>query len=330
MSLKDVIGQEKAINIIQGSISRNRIPSAYLFAGESGIGKKFTAVNMAKILNCQSIQHSAVSCQFIDCCDECASCRKIDAQIHPDFLMVAPEKGEVRIAEIRAVEEVLSFAPYEGQRKVVIIDDAETMNSAAANAFLKTLEEPPSLSLIILISSSPDRLPETIRSRCSRINFSPLPFEMCEEVIKKAVNQQAASSSLYKTVARLAMGRPGLAVSGDLIEEREWFIKLLQEMISGRDKEIWTDKEEIGRWFDSAFVLLRDLAVFKITGRGDMLINIDLMEKIAGLSKSVGLKDIIESYSKLSFLRGYVDFNLNKAITWNYTSFIMSRFKRSL
>ena len=85
--------------------------------------------------------------------------------------MTAPEKGEIRVDEIRMIEDVISLAPYEGKRKVVIVDDAETMNPSAANAFLKTLEEPPPQSIIILISASPDRLPETIRSRCSRINF---------------------------------------------------------------------------------------------------------------------------------------------------------------
>ncbi|MEK6653183.1 MAG: DNA polymerase III subunit delta', partial [Nitrospirota bacterium] len=148
MALKDIIGQEKAINILLGTLSQNRIPSSYLFAGESGIGKKFTAVNFAKTLNCLNSQPS-------DCCDECPSCKKIDSQTHPDFMMVTPEKSEIRVEEVRAIEEALSFAPYEGKRKVVIVDEAEAMNASAANAFLKTLEEPPPQSIIILIASSP-------------------------------------------------------------------------------------------------------------------------------------------------------------------------------
>ena len=330
MALKDIIGQEKAINILLGTLSQNRIPSSYLFAGESGIGKKFTAVNFAKTLNCQKSQLSAISHQPSDCCDECPSCKKIDSQTHPDFMMVTPEKSEIRVEEVRAIEEALSFAPYEGKRKVVIVDEAEAMNASAANAFLKTLEEPPPQSIIILIASSPERLPETIRSRCSRVNFLPLSAVRCEEVIKNQGSgvrgQGLEKDSQLPTISRLSMGRPGLAISNDLIEERDWFIRLFRGMVNGENKETWGDKEEIEKWFNYAITVLRDTAVFKITGQENMLINIDLKDSIAGMSKTIELKDIIESYIKLTFLKGYLRFNLNKAITWNYTGFILRKF----
>ncbi|MBI5205300.1 MAG: DNA polymerase III subunit delta' [Nitrospirae bacterium] len=366
MALKDIIGQEKAINILLGTLGQNRIPSSYLFAGESGIGKKFTAVNFAKTLNCQQLAGKRGSGEArgpelpdfsaselanlrtsglqADCCDECPSCKKIDSQTHPDFMMITPEKSEIRVEEVRAIEEALSFAPYEGKRKVVIVDEAEAMNASAANAFLKTLEEPPPQSIIILIASSPERLPETIRSRCSRVNFLPLSPEKCEEVIKEAVKRgsgeagkgkdnlkssesaDSRTSELLSTVSRLSMGRPGLALSNDLIEERDWFIRLFRGMVNGENKETWGDKEEIEKWFDYAITVLRDTAVFKITGQENMLINIDLKDSIAGMSKTIELKDIIESYIKLTFLKGYLRFNLNKSITWNYTRFILRKF----
>ena len=350
MAFKDIIGQKKAINILLGTMARNRIPSAYLFAGESGIGKKLTAVNLAKTLNClkavtsnelqvtskRQRQNSELrtpnsglnSSLVTDCCDECPSCKKIDSQTHPDFLMAAPEKGEIRIDEIRAIEEVISLAPYEGKRKVVIVDDAETMNPSAANAFLKTLEEPPPQSIIILISASPDRLPETIRSRCSRINFSPLSPEQCKKVIKIIDNHdREISDSQLSTLSRLSMGRPGLAISSDLMEERDWFFNLFGEMSGGRNKETWADKEEMELWFNKAFMLLRDIAVLKITGKSDMLINTDLKDRFAEMSRAVEMKDIIDIYGRLSFLKGYLGFNLNKSITWNYVTVIMQTLK---
>lgn len=251
-------------------------------------------------------------------------------------MMVTPEKSEIRVEEVRAIEEALSFAPYEGKRKVIIVDEAEAMNASAANAFLKTLEEPPPQSIIILIASSPERLPETIRSRCSRVNFLPLSPEKCEEVIKEAgkgkdnlkssESADSQTSELLSTVSRLSMGRPGLAISNDLIEERDWFIRLFKGMVNGENKETWGDKEEIEKWFNYAITVLRDTAVFKITGQENMLINIDLKDSIARMSKTIELKDIIESYIKLTFLKGYLRFNLNKAITWNYTGFILRKF----
>lgn len=322
MAFKDIIGQKKAINILLGTMVRNRIPSAYLFAGESGIGKKLTAINLAKTLNCLKPKTP------IDCCDECSSCKKIDSRTHPDFLMAAPEKGEIRVDEIRMIEEVISLAPYEGKRKVVIVNDAETMNPSAANAFLKTLEEPPPQSIIILISASPDRLPETIRSRCSRINFSPLAPEQCKEVIRAIDNQDAEiTDSQLSTLSRLSMGRPGLAISSDLMEERDWFFNLFGEMSGGRNKETWADKEEMELWFNKAFMLLRDIAVLKITGKSDMLINTDLKDRFAEMSKAIEMKDIMDIYGRLSFLKGYLGFNLNKSITWNYVTIIMQNLK---
>ncbi|MDP3048091.1 MAG: DNA polymerase III subunit delta' [Thermodesulfovibrionales bacterium] len=322
MAFKNIIGQKKAINILLGTMARNRIPSAYLFAGESGIGKKLTAINLAKTINCLAPKTQ------LDCCDECSSCKKIDSRTHPDFLMAAPEKGEIRVDEIRMIEEVISLAPYEGKRKVVIVDDAETMNPSAANAFLKTLEEPPPQSIIILISASPDRLPETIRSRCSRINFSPLAPEQCKEVIRAIDNQDTEiTDSQLSTLSRLSMGRPGLAISSDLMEERDWFFNLFGEMSGGRNKETWADKEEMELWFNKAFMLLRDIAVLKITGKSDMLINADLKDRFAEMSKTIEMKDIVDIYGRLSFLKGYLGFNLNKSITWNYVTIIMQNLK---
>jgi len=336
MSFKDIIGQEKALNILLGTIARGRTPSAYLFAGESGIGKKFTALNLAKTLNCQNYQPSAINHQLIDCCDECASCKKINNQAHPDFLLISPEKGEIRVEEIRQIEEALSFTPYEAKKKIVIVDDAETMNPSAANAFLKTLEEPPPQSMIILISSSPDRLPETIRSRCTRINFSPLSPEKCEEVIKRqglGVSNEGLEKDLQlSTFARLSMGRPGLAISADLVEERDWFLGLLENMSAsasegGAHKETWADKEEMELWFNKAFMLLRDLAVLKVTGKSDLLINIDIKDRLTRIIQALELKDITDIYAKLSALKIYLGFNLNKAITWNYVTMIMQNLK---
>ena len=120
----------------------------------------------------------------IDACDECPSCRKIDKGIHPDFLLISPDSGQIRIDEIRAIDDALSLKAFEGRYKIVIVDDADTMNQYAANAFLKTLEEPPEDSLLVLISSNPDHLPDTIKSRCSRLNFTPLSDEACAKVIE--------------------------------------------------------------------------------------------------------------------------------------------------
>lgn len=349
MALRDIIGQDRAINILLKTIQRRRLPSSYLFAGESGIGKKLAAINLAKVLNC--LNASNRDAEGIDACDECPSCRKIDSGIHPDFLLVSPEGGLIRIEEIRAIDDLLSLKAFEGIYKVVVVDDADMMNQSAANAFLKTLEEPPENSLIILISSNPDRLPDTIRSRCSRINFTPLALEACEEIIKKVLSRQSEDkaqrsggreevkrrrsekdpktaalpdSRTLSLLVRLSMGRPGNVIAGDLIEEREWFMKLLKDMLNG-EKNGWTSKEEMEKWFDLFLILLRDMAVLKITRDERDLINIDIKERLNKLSSSMDIRVIIDNYQQLNALKGYFNFHLNKSLTWNYTGSLLRK-----
>ncbi|MCL5023874.1 MAG: DNA polymerase III subunit delta' [Nitrospirae bacterium] len=351
MAFKGIIGQERATRILLRTLERGKVPSAYLFSGESGIGKRYAALNLAKALNCRNNREaliaesggtgeggtSAGQAPGVDACDACPSCRKIDAGTHPDLVMLAPEKGEIRVSEIRAVEDALSLRPFEGRRKVVILDDAETMNQSAANAFLKTLEEPPDESLLILISSNPDSLPETIRSRCSRIHFVPLTPEECGKVIEKVLTDGGSrpAGDALATLVRLSMGRPGLAVSPEGEKERERFFALFHGMLYGGN-ETWADREEMERWFDMTFLILRDLAVLKITGgRGEEsggnevspgravaggLLNRDKTGLLSEMAKTMDIKGIIRTYTTLTSLKGQMDFNLNKAITWNYTS----------
>ncbi len=358
MALKDIIGQDRAVSILLRTLRRGRVPSAYLFTGESGIGKRYAAVNFAKAMNClrrdgesmltghESEGRDALSitelASRVDACDDCASCRKIDAVTHPDLVMVTPEKGEIRVGEIRAVEDALSFKPFEGRRKVVIMDGADAMNQAAANAFLKTLEEPPDGSLLILVTAHPDILPETIRSRCCRLNFMPLAPDACGKVIQKVLARGRGGETpghALSTMVRLSMGRPGLAVSSDLEKERERFIALLENMLHG-DSEIWADREEMERWVDLAFIVLRDMLVLRMGEApggdtaspevvpGDALINPDMKSVISRMSKSADVKGIIKTYDTMISLKRQMGFNLNKTITWNYAASVVNAMVR--
>jgi DNA polymerase-3 subunit delta' len=340
MALSKVIGQDAAVGILLKTIRRGRISSSYLFAGESGIGKKFTAMNLAKTLNCEkAVDSNQPSRQIddsqpIDACDECSSCRKIDAGTHPDMLVISPESGQIRIEEIRAIDEILSLKAFEGRTKVVVVDDAETMNQYAANAFLKTLEEPPPDSVIILVSSKPDRLPDTIQSRCSRINFTPLSHEACEKVIKEIIDKgRSAGKKTAKTespqterlslLVRLSMGRPGNMVATDPLEERDWFLRLLKGMMNA-EKDGWASREEAEKWLDFMIIMLRDMALLKVGDEAN-IINADLSDYLARLSSSMDLKGIIDNYQTLYTLKGYLRFNLNKSLTWNYTGSLLRK-----
>lgn len=308
MSLGDVIGQQRAVRMLKGAMERGRVASSYLFAGEQGVGKRFTALNFAKAVCCRTPRG-------LDACGECPSCRKIEAGTHPDFLLVEPEGGIIKVEHIRRLEEVLSLKAYEGGAKVVIVDDAEAMNISAANAFLKTLEEPSPGSLIILVSSAPDRLPATIRSRCMRVSFRPLSPEDCKRVLGKKAGDEA--------LVRLSMGRPGLALGENLVRQRDKFMASLRKLLTEESKHPWKDRQEVERWVDMALILLRDLAVLKASGRASGLINGDLGHELEAFGKDASLRGIIEGYDKLRRIRATLGFNLNRGITWNYIGSVM-------
>jgi DNA polymerase-3 subunit delta' len=309
MALKNIIGQDKALRILFGILKRDRVPSALLFSGDTGVGKRLTAFNLAKAVNC-------LDPVDFDCCDKCISCKKIDSGTHPDVTEVSPETDEIKIDAIRKIEETLSYRAFEGRRKVVIIDEADTMNINAANAFLKTLEEPPSESLILLVSSNPDSLPDTIRSRCTNIRFRLLPMDECRKLVAAGTGIKDAETLEMELVLGLAMGRPGLAVSRDFTAEKKWFLKLLNDMVGGESKSAWADKGEMKAWVDMSFVLLRDMAVQKITGKKSGLI-------YGGLYESRDIQAVTNAYQSLQKFKGLLDFNLNKSISWNYVASIM-------
>ena len=141
MALKDIIGQQRALDILRGCIARDRVPHALLFAGDEGIGKKLTAVNFAKALNCRKEESddlfaineepsASSGLDEIDNCGVCASCRKIDNANHPDVIMIAPEGdgGQITVSVIRELQGALSYKPYEGKWKIAIIDSADRLN----------------------------------------------------------------------------------------------------------------------------------------------------------------------------------------------------------
>jgi DNA polymerase-3 subunit delta' len=320
VALKDIVGQRRAKKILMGIIKRDKIPSTLLFSGDFGIGKEFSAINFAKAINC----HNPID---FDSCDKCLSCKKIKDDIHPDVHVITLKNmhkklslekhysgNEYPVEAIRRIEELLYLKTFEGKRKIFIIDDADSINLAAANAFLKTLEEPPDDSTIILISENPDSLPETIRSRCINVRFYPLSIEETKEVIRK--NKDIESKDIDLLV-KLSSGRPGVIISYDLMKKKERFEKLLFNMITP-SKEIWADKEEMESWLDIALISIRDSLIHSITANDDLLIFKDsklLHRKMAN--------EIIHVYKTLQDIKSALDLNLNKSITWNYVKSII-------
>lgn len=331
MALIDIIGHERPLKILRGCIRKGKIPHAFLFSGEEGIGKKLVAINFAKVLNCTGSRNdlfNAISAEngfTEDCCDACSSCIKADKMIHPDIISVVPEGDgrQIVVSSVRSLQEALAYRPFEGIWKIALIDDAESLNPSAANAFLETLEEPPAHSIIILISSRPDMLLTTIRSRCHRIHFSPLPPEPMSRLLEEKLGESDQNRLLL--LSTLSCGRVGYAISGDLLKQRDTSFAEFGDLLGTQHKDVWSDRDGMATWFDWNQLWLRDLAVFKATGETDLLINRDKADGIREMSGTAGLRDILELARELNRIRGALRFNLNKQLTLNYTNLLLRK-----
>ena len=222
MSWKQVLGHDAVVASLTAAWKSNRLAHAYLFVGPKGVGKHSFARELAKALLCETPR------PILDACDVCSSCKLVAAGTHPDLFMVArPEdKHEFPIAVIRGdpkepdqpgLLEQLSLKPARGGRKVAILDDADDLNEEAANCFLKTLEEPPPASILILVGVNVEQQLPTILSRCQAIRFAPLPPMLVKRLLNdKGITEPARQDRLLQ----LAAGSPGQALALD--DEEVW------------------------------------------------------------------------------------------------------------
>lgn len=206
---------------------QQQLPHALLFSGIAGLGKNLFAVELSKTLLCHHSHNEKLAC------GECHSCRLIAAGTYPEYYFLQPENESkiIRIDQIRSLVEKLTQTPIHGQYKIAIIEPAEAMAPAAANALLKTLEEPNGNAILILISSQAQLLPATIRSRCQTILFTP----PSKQDAALWLQQQASSQTDYTLTLQLAEGAPLHAISLlDTLEKRK---KLILEL-----KNIYEEK----------------------------------------------------------------------------------------
>jgi DNA polymerase-3 subunit delta' len=285
MAFRDVVGNQRAVQIIQKEIKRGRVYPAYLFTGMEGIGKRLAAVNMAKALNCPHGEG--------DACDACTACQRMDKGMHPDLLQITPTAGVIKIGQIRELQRSLAFKPYEARWRVVIVDGAERMTRETANAFLKTLEEPPQSTTIILVAAALEGLPSTVLSRCQRITFNPLSDE---EVHKVLADQLTPEDIRFR--APLAGGSPGRALRMDgeeIIQARGALPSALSSSLGQRlqlAQELARQEGRGGMFLEILGGWLRDLIVYRETGDEGTLLNRDLADEVkraASQQKTEGL-----------------------------------------
>jgi DNA polymerase-3 subunit delta' len=205
MSFDDQREQKAVADQLRRSLKNGRIAHAYLFTGSRGASKEAMARTLAKALNCLKKEH--------DSCDRCDSCRRIDEGIHPDVYWVRPESKSRRITvdQIREFERAANLKPTIARVKIGVVIDADCMGDEASNAFLKTLEEPPAQTVILLLTTQPQRLLPTILSRCLRISFgaigrieSPYRAKLVPLLSKFSTNDQHGIVPAYQLLVELS------------------------------------------------------------------------------------------------------------------------------
>lgn len=216
MTFAQIIGHEQQKRILRQALSQQRLAHAYLFTGPEGIGKRLMALAVARALFCPQ-----------QGCGACAACRKVDHNNHPDLYLLEPENGSHSIEAIRQLQRHLARAPLEAPVQVCLLEAAEKLTPQAGNALLKTLEEPPDGTVLILLSGYPDQLLPTIVSRCQRLPFARLGQEDLERILQERLQLEPQHSHL---LSALAQGSLQQALDQDpelLLEQRQQWLQRL-------------------------------------------------------------------------------------------------------
>jgi DNA polymerase III subunit delta' len=218
--LKDVRGQSNAVRYLAGSLSSGRAASSYLFTGPRGVGRALTAKAFI----------AEMACSSSGACGICRDCRRIDSVEHPDVLWIKPEKNRaIKIEQVRAARDTLSFKPYELPFGVCVIEDAHLMTTEAANALLKVLEEPPGGALIVLITDKKELLPSTVVSRCAEVRFCSLTAGDTESIIAE---RSDVDGSTARFLAQFSQGSPGTAlemIGEEVLARKDALMRMVEE-----------------------------------------------------------------------------------------------------
>ncbi|HEY2931775.1 MAG TPA: DNA polymerase III subunit delta' [Acidobacteriota bacterium] len=292
-SFSEFIGNRHLLDQFLRCARANRLPQVLLFAGPDGVGKRGFAILAAKYLNCAQPSQN-------DSCGRCAACVKIEKGEYPELRILEPAGTQIKIDQIRELSSDIQYRPFEGRRKVYIIDPADKMNEEASNAFLKTLEECPDHALIVLVTSQSNSLLATIRSRCQVYRFSHVPAEEIEQLLNKTgvVPAQAA------VLARLSGGSVGQALARQWEETeivRNDALEVLEALCRPDNfhqvRSIWsrikTDemRQSLERLFEVMLIVLRDLLLVK-EGFVSQAVNVDVIARIEKAAASFSFEQI--------------------------------------
>jgi DNA polymerase-3 subunit delta' len=307
MPFSEIIAQDRALSSLRSALRRGALHHAYLFGGPEGVGKSLAGRVLAQAANCEGGAAGPGELRD-DACGACGPCRKIAKGIHPDVVVLAEERAmakagrwepkggrspskDIVVDQVRdLVDHRLSLKRFEGRRRFVVIDPADAMNPQAQNALLKTLEEPPDDTTLVLVASSPDSLLPTIRSRCLRVTFGPIPAGAVAERLA-AAGHEPAKARLAAALSGGSLGR-ALALDDEALDARAEAV-LAAASLDPDDAGAWLafardhggDREEAAELCELLLLWLRDVAAAQAGGSAPALA--DLGEASARVAAAI-------------------------------------------
>jgi DNA polymerase-3 subunit delta' len=323
MPFKEIIGHRRLVALLSRAIAQETLPQSLLFAGPRGIGKRRTAVALAETINClapfDAAQGRPIEAPPLlrDACGVCASCRRIVRGVHPDILIVEPgESGSIKIEQLRDVIDRSGYRPFEGKRRVVIVDEADAMLPPAQSALLKTLEEPPQASVFVLVSPVPDALLPTVLSRCQRLRFGELSVAEVAEALMRDHEYEETEARAAAADADGSIGRALSAGSTDMAEAREMARHMLEQAARMSDpgrrfelarevtpssggKTTGVEREQLAACLRALASLLRDIGLVGAQGDAAVLANADLAPRVRALANAYDSDRTVRAYASV-------------------------------
>ncbi len=323
-----IIGHQRLLALLSRAIAHDTLPPSLLLAGPAGVGKRRIAMAVAATINCLQPRQSPGFER--DACGECASCRRIARGVHPDVILIEPgDTGTIKIEQVRDVIDRAGYRPFEGRRRVVIVDEADAMVPQAQNALLKTLEEPPSASIFILVSSLPDSLLPTVRSRCPRLRVGPLAAGEIADILVRDHDYAEADARAAAADADGSVGQALSSEAADLTDARAAAQRILEQAARTSDPSRLVDsvKDVVGKKGSSAgerdqlaaclratASLLRDLGLLAVRADASELANGDLRPQLAALSRSYDGDRATRAYKAVDEALAAIDRNASPKV----------------
>lgn len=314
----NILGHEWAVDLLRSNLANGRLGHAYLFCGPPGIGRRTLALKLAQSINCEQRDQAG------DPCGRCPTCRQIEKMQHPDLTVIQAEEvgGNLKVQQIREMQHSLSLSPYAGRYRVALILRFEEANLNAANALLKTLEEPPERVVLMLTATEPERLLPTIVSRCEIIRLRSLPLETVSDGLQ---THFGISQDKAKLLAHISGGRPGLAIQyllvPDLLLKRQSYLEDLERLLSSRRVERFAYAEQLSKGKDNIGEIMqtwvtywRDVLLVQ-SGSNVPVTNLDRIEEIQKTARHVSVQEIKDLITRIDRTQYLLSRNVNKTLT---------------